>query len=449
MPRLVVIGGNAAGMSAASRVARASSGWEVTVFDAGSDLSWGACGLPYVFSADAAGFDSLFALSADKIAERGIEARTHMRAVELQEGRRRVVFHDEKSGKLSDEHYDALLIATGSVPVLPEVDNLSGDNFFVLHTLRDGTAIDMYMKNEKPRSVCIIGGGYIAVEMAENLSRAGMMVTMATRSERLLGRLCPAFREMLALELENNGIKLIRGAEIAAVNKSGGSIVSLETSLGRLSADFFLCATGVRAATDFLKDAPFSLGARGGIETDEMCRTGVSSIWAAGDCCCVRNIITGKFSYVPLGTTANKMGRVAGANITGERDEFPGILGTAITRAFGLEVAVTGLSLVEAMKEGFDTVEATAQEPTKPRYFRGWKETSLSIVSERNGRIIGGQVTGGEGVKGRIDTLAAIITGKLKVEDVIHLDLAYAPPFSPVRDPLLTCLRVLRGKLAQ
>ncbi|HNQ77195.1 MAG TPA: FAD-dependent oxidoreductase [Acidobacteriota bacterium] len=449
MPRLVVIGGNAAGMSAASRAARTSSEWEVSVFDAGSDLSWGACGMPYVFSGEAAGFDSLFALSPEKISERGIETRIHSRALELSEGRKKVVFRDEKNGKTFEEAYDALLIATGSVPVIPDIRDISGDNFFVLHALSDGTGIDAYIKKERPRSVCIIGGGYIACEMAETLSRCGMMVTIATRSERFLGRLNKKFREKLALELEDNGVRMFRGAEITAVNRDRGRVISLETTRGKVPADFFLCATGVRAATDFLKGGPIPLGKKGGIETDGMCRTGVSSIWAAGDCCCVRNIVTGKHSYAPLGTTANKMGRVAGFNITGGREEFPGVLGTAITRVFGLEIALTGLGHREALEEGFDAEEASTLELTRPAYFRGAKETSVSIVCDRNGRIIGGQVIGGEGAKGRIDALAAVITGGLTVRDAMHLDLAYAPPFSPARDPLLTCLYALEKKLAR
>lgn len=446
MPRLLVIGGNAAGMSAASRVAGASPGWEVSVFDSGGDLSWGACGMPYVFSREAGGFDELFALSPDEITGRGIEARTFLRAVELAEGRKKVVFSDEKSGRLSEESYDALLIATGSVPVIPEIRGFDGDNLFVLHTLADGRRLSSFMERERPRSVCILGGGYIAVEMAETLTAAGIHTTMVVRSDGLLGKLNPDFRERLASVLEENGVRLLRGAAIAEVRKKGGAIESLATSRGTVSADIFLCATGVRAATDFLKDSPVSLGERGGIEVDGMCRTGMSSVWAAGDCCCVKNFITGKSCYVPLGTTANRMGRIAGTNIAGGREELPGVLGTAIARAFGFEIAVTGLSLSQALKEGFDSEEASIRGRTRPRYFRGGKDIFVSAVGERGGKILGGQVAGGD-AKGRIDTLAALIQGGISARDAEHLDLAYAPPFSTVRDPLLTCLSLLKKKL--
>lgn len=447
MPRLVVIGGNAAGMSAASAVARASCGWDVCVFDAGGDLSWGACGLPYVFSREADGFDGLFALSPDEIARRGIEARTFMRAVELVEGRKRVVFSNEKNGSLSEESYDALLIATGAVPVIPEIRDFFGNNLFVLHTLADGRRLSSFIESERPRSACIVGGGYIGVEMAETLTMSGIQTTMVVRSDRLLGKLNPDFREKLAAVLEDNGVRLLRGAGITNVRKKGGKVESLETSRGTVSADMFICAAGVRAATSFLDDSPISLGERGGIEVDGMCGTGIPSVWAAGDCCCVRNFITGRSCYVPLGTTANRMGRIAGANVTGGREEFPGVLGTAITRAFGLEIAVTGLNLAEALREGFDAEEASIGGSTRPRYFRGGKEIFVSVVGDRGGRVIGGQVAGGEGVKGRIDTLAALIQGGVRIRDAENLDLAYAPPFSTVKDPLLTCFSLLKKKL--
>jgi CoA-dependent NAD(P)H sulfur oxidoreductase len=448
MPRLIVIGGNAAGMSAASKVKRSSKDWDVSVFDAGGDVSWGACGLPYTFTKEVSGFDDLYALTPEEIKKRGIELRPFQRALEILEGRKRVVFRDEKSGRSSEESYDSLLIATGSVPIQPEIRNFSGDNLFVLHTLSDGRKLADFLEKEKPGSACIIGGGYIAMEMAESLAKAGIQVRLLLRSGRMLKKLTARLNDRLALELEENGIRILSGCEINEVRKAGEKIVSLETGKGSAAADFFLYATGVRAATDFLENSKIPLGEKGGIEADEKCRTPLHSVWAAGDCCCVRNIITGKFGYVPLGTTANKMGRVAGANIAGEKEEFPGVLGTSIVRVFSMEIGMTGLNLEQALKEGFDAADAVVEAHTRPRYFRGGRDVSISLVGDRSGRLLGGQVMGGEGTKGRIDTLAAIIQSRMALGEAQYLDMAYSPPFSPVWDPLLTCISVLKNKLA-
>jgi len=449
MPRLLVIGGNAAGMSAASKAARSSPAMEIAVFDAGGDFSWGACGLPYVFSREASGFDGLRALSPGEIGSRGIEARPYARAMELVAGRKRVVFRDEKSGKTFEESYDSLLIATGSLPFIPDIAGFSGDNMFLLHTLDDGKRLAGFINRERPRSACILGSGYIAMEMAESLTKAGIQVTVLARTERLLGKLNGKFRDRLAMELEENGVRLVTHCAVASADRDGDTVRSLATSRGCIRADFFLCATGVRPATGFLSGSQVSLGVKGGIETDGMCRTSAPSVWAAGDCCCVRHMVTGKIVYAPLGTTANRMGRIAGANIAGGREEFPGIIGTSIARVFGLEAAVTGLSAEDSAKEGFDAVEVSVKGRTRPSYYTGGSETSVSLVSDRAGRILGGQVMGGEGVKGRIDTIAAAILGGLKAGDLVHLDMAYAPPFSTVTDPLLTCSSELRKKLGQ
>lgn len=448
MPRLLVIGGMAAGMSAASKVRRLRPVWEVSVLDAGPDLSYGACGLPYWIGGEVRGMEDLYALGAEETAARGIEVRLRQRALGLLEGKKRIRVEDLPSGRTYEEPYDALLLATGARAVLPPLRGLDAGNLFTLHDLGDGRRLQRFMAERRPRSAVIWGTGYIGLEMAENFSARGVAVTLINRSEHVMRVLEPKIKERLLRELEDHGVRVFLGTQVLEVVKDGEDIALLRTDRGELAADLFLVATGVKPATDFLEGSPIPKSPNGAIQVDETCATGVHGVWAAGDCCEVRHLVSGRAAYLPLGTTANKMGRVAGSSIAGVRDRFPGIVGTAITRAFGLEVGVTGLSPAEAREAGFDEVDCVAGAGTRAGYYPGGGETLVHLTADRRGRLLGAQVCGPEGVKGRIDTVAAALTAGMKVEDLAMLDMAYAPPFAPVWDPLLVAAGVLKSKLS-
>ena len=447
MPKLLVIGGMAAGMSAASKLRRLRPEWEATVLEAGPDLSYGACGLPYVVGGITPSFDDLSALDPEEIQRRGIEVRLRQRVAELMEGKKRVRVEDLASGRTAEEGYDALLVSTGSTPVLPDLRGLEGDNLFTLHDLPDGRRLSTFIETVRPRSALIWGTGYIALEMAENFAARGMAVTLINRSTRILKNLVEPLRDRLLRELEERGVRLFLETQVLEALGANGRLLALRTDRGELAADLFLIATGVRPATDFLRGSPVPLAANGAIQVDETCATGVHGIWAAGDCCEVRHLVTGRPVYIPLGTTANKMGRVAGTNIAGGRERFPGVVGTAITRAFGLEVGVTGLAPAEAREAGYDPVDAWIEAGSRAGYYPGGGGVLVHLTADRRGRLLGGQVCGPEGTKGRIDTLATALTGGMKVEELAMLDLAYAPPFAPVWDPLLVAAGVLKSKL--
>ena len=447
MPKLLVIGGMAAGMSAASKVRRLRPEWEVTVFDAGPDLSYGACGLPYWIGGQVPGMEDLYALGPEEIAARGIEVRLRQRGLGLLEGKKRIRVEDLPSGRDYEEPYDALLLATGARAVLPPLRGLDGDNLFTLHDLGDGRRLQRFMEEKRPRSAVIWGTGYIGLEMAENLSAKGVAVTIINRSERVMRSLVPEIKTRLLRELEDHGVRVLLGTGVLEALRDGAEITLLRTDRGELAADLFLVATGVTPATGFLEGSPVPRSANGAIQVDETCATGVHGVWAAGDCCEVPHLVSGKAAYMPLGTTANKMGRVAGSAIAGERDRFPGIVGTAITRAFGLEIGVTGLSPDDAREAGFDAVGCVIGAGTRAGYYPGGGETLVHLTADRRGRLLGAQICGPEGVKGRIDTVATALTAGMKIEDLSMLDMAYAPPFAPVWDPLLVAAGVLRTKL--
>lgn len=447
MPRLLVIGGMAAGMSAASKARRTRPEWEATVLEAGPDLSYGACGLPYYLGGEVGDASDLYALSQEEIAERGIEVKLRQRAVSLAEGRKQLEVEDLPSGRRRTEAYDALLIATGAKASLPGLRGLEGDNLFTLHDFGDGRRLKAYLDAEKPRSALIWGSGYVGLEMAENLARRGIAVTLINRSTRIMRTLCPPLASRLIAEMEDKGVRVLLETQVLEVVRSKERIAAFETDRGRLSADIFLAATGVRPNTDFLRGSPLPLSKNGALNVDEFCATGVHGIWAAGDCCETCHIVTGRPVYLPLGTTANKMGRIAGANIAGGRERFPGVVGTAITRVFGLEAAVTGLSHAEAAAHGFFPVSVSIEAGSRAGYFPGGGAVSVHLVAGRNGRLLGGQIVAPEGTKGRIDTLASAITAGMKLDDFAYLDLSYAPPFAPVWDPLLVAAQALRPKL--
>ncbi len=447
MPRLLVIGGMAAGMSAASKLRRARPEWEATVIEAGPDLSYGACGLPYYLGGEVAEASDLYALSPEEIAGRGIEVKLRHRALSLAEGRKQVEVEEMASGRTGSEAYDALLIATGARASLPALRGLQGGNLFALHDFTDGRRLKSFLDERLPRSAVVWGSGYIGLEMAENLARRGLAVTLINRSTRIMRSLCPALASRLVGELEGRGVRLLLETAVTEAVHDGEMIKSFETDRGSLKADVFLVATGVKPNTGFLKGSPLPLAENGALKVDEFCSTGVHGIWAAGDCCETAHVVTGKPVYLPLGTTANKMGRVAGANIAGGRERFPGVAGTAITRVFGLEAGVTGLSLEEAKAAGFSPVSVEIEASSRAGYFPGGGTVSVHLVAGRNGRLLGGQAVAPEATKGRIDTLAAAVTAGMSLEEFSYLDLSYAPPFAPVWDPLLVAAQALKSKL--
>lgn len=443
MPKVVVIGGNAAGMSAASKIKRSGKDFDLFVFDSSDFLSYGACGLPYLFSKEVSDENKLFALTVEEIQKRGIVIRKNETALQLLPGRKRVLFKNIKSGKVSEEDYDYLVIATGAKPKKIAIPHFEGENLFSLHTFEDALKIKRFLAKNNVYSAVIIGAGFIGLEMAECFSKAGIKVSLISNKRNFLKKLNDDFSQKLAEHLEEKGVRVYSETSIQGVKKEENKIVSIETNKGVLSGDIFLYAIGVIPNTNFLQDSGILLESNSGIKVDEKCRTNLHNVYACGDCCSVKNILTGKYGYYPLGTTANKMGRVAGANIAGEKEEFKGVLGTSIIRVFDYEIAMTGLTLQEAKQEGFVVVETSIKSRSKAHYFYNAGNVFINIVAER-GKILGGQIMANEGTKGRIDTLSAMILGKLSLDEAKYLDLAYAPTFAPVWDPLLVALQKLK-----
>jgi CoA-dependent NAD(P)H sulfur oxidoreductase len=422
---LLVIGGVAAGLSAAARARRLDPRLPITVLEKGSAISYGACGLPYLVEGRVRTPEQLIVHTPEYFRkERNIEVRTGARVVSIAHPRREVLLESGERVR-----YERLVIATGARCDSAGIAGVNQPHVFTLHTLEDAERMRRFLAEKRPKTAAIIGAGYIGVEAADALRRHGLRVTIHERSQHALLRDDPQFTEAVRKQLELHGVVL--------------NLESPVRSVEDLKADMVVLSVGFKPNTELAAEAGVEVGRFGAIRTDDRMETNVRGVYAAGDCAAVQHVVTGRPTYIPLGTTANKTGRVAGANAAGVRERFGGVVGTSIVSIFGMGFATTGLSAAEARAEGFSPVCARIESRTKPGYFGGGT-TAVELVADRaTSRLIGGSVVGEDGAAGRINVIATALHARLKVEEFEGLDLAYSPPFATVWDPLLIAAQQL------
>jgi NADPH-dependent 2,4-dienoyl-CoA reductase/sulfur reductase-like enzyme len=449
--RLVVIGGCAAGMSAASKARRLNPDLQIVVYEKTGFVSYASCGLPYYVSGLIDDHNTLVVRTPTHFAKRDIEVHLHHQVTELDtENRRLRVTSLLKDGRRSRyQSYDKLLIATGGRPaLLPDfsLGDLSG--VFVMRAVEDGLATRDFVQHERPKNVVIIGAGYIGLEMAESFHQLGLETTVIGRPPQVLKRFDADMAQLVQDELESKGIRLSLGDEVKALQGDAqGRVRRVISSKDAFDADLVLLAMGVRPNTALVETAAdtvgVALGQTGAIATDSQMRTNVPGVFAAGDCAEAYHRITGRGAYIPLATTANKQGRVAGTNLGGGHAEFEGIVGTAITKVLDVYAALTGLSEKEARELGYAVQSTTIQAGSRAHYYPGVRPMHVKLlVEEGSGRLLGGQIVGDEGAGPRIDVLATALHKGMTVEELSRLDLAYVPPIAPVWDPLLVAANV-------
>jgi NADPH-dependent 2,4-dienoyl-CoA reductase/sulfur reductase-like enzyme len=443
--RLIVIGGCAAGMSAASKARRVNPDLEIVVYEKTGFVSYGECGLPYYVSGLVDGHNKLVARTPEQFAERGIEVYLRHEITEIVPENRRLRVKNLDDGESWYEGYDKLVIATGGRPaLLPgfSLGDLSG--VFVVRALEDGIAIREFIRRERPGRAVIVGAGYIGLEMAESFHVLGLETTVIGRPPQVLKRFDPEMAKLVQEELESQGIQLSLGDEVKALEGDAqGQVRRVVSSKGTFEADLVLLALGVRPNVALAKEAGVALGETGAIATDTQMRTNLPDVFAAGDCAEAYHLITSRGDYIPLGTTANKQGRVAGENAGGGQAEFKGVVGTAITKVFDLYAALTGVSEKEARALGYAVESTTIKASSRAHYYPGGGPMHVKlVVEESSGRLLGGQIVGGEGAGPRIDVLAAALHKEMTVGELSRLDLAYVPPMAPVWDPLLVAANV-------
>ncbi len=450
--RLIVIGGVAAGLSAASQARRQNRWMEIRVYEKGPDISYSNCGLPYYIEGLVPHEDGLRIHSPDFFrVEREIDVLTHHEVIEISTSRRRVTVL-APGGAPEEVAYDRLVIATGAEPAPSGIEGLSLGGVFNVNTLQSTIALKRHLESADARRAVIIGGGYIGLEMAEALKTPERRVTMVERGPNLFEAADAEVVEVIRQTLARNGVEVVTGAKVLALagdmhlagpGGAAGTVRRVHSEGGSFDADCVVLATGVRPRVGIASEAGIVLGAGGAIAVNEYQETSAAGVFAAGDCADALHLVSGRRAYVPLGTTANKQGRVAGENAAGGRARFPGIVGTAVVKVFGLEVARTGLSAAEASEAGFHTAEAVVRAAARARYLGG-QDILVKLIADRStGRLLGAQMAGPEGVAKRIDVLATALHARFTAEQVYQLDLSYAPPFSSVWDPILIAARQL------
>lgn len=449
--RLVVVGGDAAGMTAAAqaRRRRAPDVLEIVAFERGRFTSYSACGIPYLVGGLVGEVDALVARSVEEHRARGIDARTGHSVTEIDLTRRSVTVRSLDAARDELVAFDRLVIATGAVPVRPALPGIEGRGVFGVQTLGDGVAVDTFLAQEKPRRAAVVGAGYVGLEMAEAMVRRGLEVVLVEAGPQIMPTLDVEFGALVADAARGLGIEVRTGERVEAFETSDGRVRAVATESGVIRADVVVLGLGVRPASELAALAGVEVGATGGIATDDHMRTSAEGVFAAGDCVESHHRVTGQGMTIALGTHANKQGVVAGINATGGDAVFPGVIGTAASKLCDYEVARTGLTEREATAAGFDAIEATIEATSRAGYYPGAQSMRVKVVVEgSDGRLLGAQIFGRDGAAKRIDVLATCIWNEMTVDEVVGLDLAYAPPFSPVWDPVQVAARAAVARLA-
>lgn len=443
--RLVVIGGDAAGMSAASQARRRRSpeDLEIVALEKGRYTSYAACGIPYVVGGLVGEPEELVARSPETFRERlSIDARTGQEALEVDLSGRTVRVRDHQGSREYQEPFDQLVMATGAEPTRPPIPGIDAAGILGVQTLDDGEAVEEALKQRTTDRVVVVGGGYIGLEMAEAMLTRGIPVTVVEQEAQPMGTLDPDMGALVAEELRSAGAEVRLQEPVEAFEVRNGAVEAVRTSVESISTDVVILGLGTRPRTELAAASGVPLGETGGIITDRRMRTPVDGVWAAGDCVETFHRVSRKPVAIALGTHANKQGRVAGINLGGGYATFPGVLGTAITRICSAEVARTGLNETEARDVGLEYEAVTVDSTTRAGYFPGAAPMTTKLLAERrSGRLLGAQIVGRDGAAKRIDVLAACLWNGMTVEEMQGMDLSYAPPFSPVWDPVLITAR--------
>ena len=447
--KFVVIGGDAAGMSAASRAKRYNPSLEVEVFEQGEFVSYGACGIPYYISGEVKNLEDLVVVTPEEFREkRGIEVNLWHKVEKIVPEQKTIVVHKLKEDKIIEISYDKLLISTGARPFVPEGIDTSIEGVFTVRGLNSARKIKEFIVNKQPESAVIIGAGYIGLEFAEAFKKNNMKVTVVEFLPRVIPVMEEEVSSVVLEELEKNSVEVITGVSVEEIRQREGKLLCRLSNGNMIETDMVLVSVGVRPNSELAREAGIELGVRGAIKVNRYQETSIPDIYAAGDCSEVYHLLLKKNTYIPLALTANRQGRVVGDNVVGKKVVFPGVLGTAVTKIFDMTVARTGLGFKEAQEAGVEVEKVMVKGGSRAHYYPGGSPVmTVLIVDKKTGKPVGVQMAGRDGVSHRIDIWVAGITGGFTLTDFYNLDLAYAPPFSPVWDPVLVASQVASKKI--
>jgi len=448
--RILVVGGLAAGPSAAAKAVRSNPRCEVTLFEATETVSYGMCEAPYAIAGIIPDEQKLVAYTPDQLHEKkGITVKTLHLVERLLPAQHKILVRNLKNQSTETFEYEKLILAMGSRPRRLNLEHEDARNVFYLSSREDTLHILNYIRQEEPVKAVIIGGGYIGMEMCEALRLRGMDVTIIHRHRLPMAGLEQETRECILEELEKNEVQFVTNASVQGlVPGKAGKVQHVVTNRGTFDADIIILSLGVEPNSELARDAKIRTGSSGGILTDESQQTSMDDVYAAGDCCEVKNVVSGKFMYIPLATIASRSAWVAGENAAGGRATFKGVIRAIAVKVFGIEVAQVGISSEEARSSKLPAAMESVTTYTKVGLMPdAQKMTVKLILDQRNGRILGANVYGGHGAVLRANTLGVAIQQRLTVDDVARFDLIYSPPFAPLWDPILVAANQARKKL--
>jgi len=444
--KIIIIGGDAAGMSAASQIKRQKSGYEVIVFERGDYISYAACGIPYFVEGAVGDMHDLVEVTPEEARQkRKVDLRLGHNVLAIDPAKRTVTV--ESGGSRFDESFDRLIIATGARPQTMGVEPGRYSTVFTMNDLYDAARIKDFIAAHKPRSIAVIGGGYIGLEAVESFREQGIETTLVHRREDLHRAFEKEISDIIKNKLSEKGVNLRLGHSFSGLEQKGDKIgIIRDTDV--IEADAVLLAIGVVPNSELAEAAGITLGAGRAIRVNEFMQTSMDTIYAAGDCATSNMTNFGIEVHAPLALKANKQGLLAGMHIAGEEQPFAGVMNASITKIFDLGVARTGLSFAQADELGLEPEKVMVTSRDRARYYPGSAPiTSLVIVSRKDRRVLGAQLAGNLGSVKRIDVYTTAIYNSMTIDQVFELDLAYAPPFSPVYDPVLLAARVARKKI--
>ncbi len=443
--RMIVIGGVAAGMSAAAKARRVNREMEIVAYEKSGYVSYGSCGIPYFIKGDIKDVPDLVVRTPEQFAKSGIEVHVHHEVLKVDTESRTVLVRNLETGEEFTDRYDKLVLTTGGKASKPPIPGIDLKHIYTLRVVEDAVAVRSFIRERKPKRAVIVGGGYIGMEMAEALSPHISDITVVEMLPQVLPNMDEEFAALALEELSRNGVEVALESPVEAFEGRDGEVEAVVAGGKTYPADLVILSVGVRPNATLAKEAGIALGPTGAVAVNEHQETNVPGVYSAGDVAEAHHLVTGKPAYIPLGTTANKQGRVAGENAAGGNAVFSGIVGTAVVKVFGLELARTGLTEREAKKEGFDAASATIKSISRAHYYPDHKPLHVRLVFEKGTkRLLGAQMAGQEGAALRINVLAAALHAQWTVEDVGKLDLGYAPPFAPVWDPILIAANVAK-----
>lgn len=436
--KLVIIGGVAGGATAAARARRLDESAEIVLFERGRYISFANCGLPYYIGKDIEKRSDLLITTPKAFRDRyRIDVRTNTEVIEINKENKTVTARDIKSGATCQESYDRLILSPGAEPLRPPIPGINLDNIFTLRTIPDADSIKKLFKNKKPDSAVVVGGGFIGIEMAENLAQEGITTHIVEMLDQVMAPLDPEMAAMIHLHLREKGVHLVLGDGVKSFDQAGEQIQVTTVSGHTILCDLVIMSIGIKPESKLAADAGLETNNKGGIKVTSTMQTSDPDIYAVGDAVETYNFISGTRVMVPLAGPANKQARIAADNAMGRKSVFRGTTGTAIVKIFDLAAAVTGMNEKSLKQNNTPYLVSYTHSNSHASYYPGYAGVSVKLIfTPGSGTILGAQIIGGDGVDKRIDVIATAIRGRMTVFDLEELELAYAPPFSSAKDPV-------------